>query len=86
MTDDFEALQGAYRATWSLFVAIEAGDNDVIEAIQQEYDEDALLKGWHIVAKRLRMALLEHGERLGCGCGSDAWLEAERLNIADGGD
>jgi len=86
VTDDLEALQGAYRATWSLFIAVEAGDDAVIEAICAEYDEDALLKGWHIVAKRLRMALLEHGEHLGCGCGSDAWLEAERLYIADGGD
>ncbi|MBA3290237.1 MAG: hypothetical protein H0U17_01945 [Actinobacteria bacterium] len=83
---DLEALQAAYRATWSLFIAIEAGDNDVIEAICAEYDEVALLKGWSVVAKRLRMALHEHGEHLGCHCGSEQWLEAERLYIADGGD
>ena len=83
---DLEALQAAYRATWSLFIAVETGNDDVIEAICDEYDEDALLKGWHIVASRLRMALREHGESLGCGCGSDDWLEAERLHIADGGD
>jgi len=82
MTDDFEELQAAYRATWSLFIAVEAGDDAVIEAICAEYDEVALLKGWHVVAARLRMALLEHGERLGCHCGSEQWLEAERLYIA----
>jgi len=86
VTDDLEELQAAYRATWSLFIAIEAGDNDMIESIWQEYDEDALLKGWHVVAARLRMALREHGGELGCHCASDAWLEAERLYIADGGD
>lgn len=83
MTDDLEDLQVAYRATWSLFIAIEAGDNDMIEAIWQAEDDDSLLQGWSVVAKRLRMALLEHAGRLGCSCGSDAWLEAERLNIAE---
>ena len=83
MTEDLEDLQAAYRATWALFIAIEAGDNDVIEAIWEEYDETTLLKGWSVVAGRLRMALLEHAERLGCDCGSEEWLEAERLNIAE---
>ena len=83
MTDDLEDLQAAYRATWALFIAIEAGDNDMIEAIWMAYDEEALLKGWSVVAGRLRMALLEHAERLRCSCGSEEWLEAERLNIAE---
>jgi len=47
------------------------------------YDEEALLKGWSVVAGRLRLALREHAERLGCDCGSEEWLEAERLNIAE---
>jgi hypothetical protein len=76
-----EELQEAYRVTWSLFIAIEHGDNETIESIWQEYDEDTLLRGWGVVAKRLLMALREHAETLGCGCGSEAWLERERLHI-----
>jgi hypothetical protein len=83
--DNLEELQAAYRATWSLFIAIEHGDQETIDAIVEEYDNATLLEGWHVVAKRLRQALQEHGETLGCDCGSDAWFEAERLRIAEDG-
>lgn len=80
--DRLEDLKVAYRATWSLFQAIEAGDDDMISLIWDEYDELELLRGWHVVAKSLREALLEHAEQLGCGCGSEEWLGAESLRIA----
>jgi hypothetical protein len=81
--DDLEELESAYRATWSLFIAIERGDQETIDAICEEYDDRSLLKGWHVVAARLRLALQQHAVTLGCECGSDEWLEAERLyNVA----
>jgi hypothetical protein len=83
--DNLEELQAAYRATWSLFIAIEHGDQETIDAIVDEYDNATLLEGWHVVAARLRLALREHGERLGCTCGSDEWLESERFYIAEDG-
>jgi hypothetical protein len=76
-------LKTAYRGAWSLFIAIERGDNDTIEAIWQEFDEETLLRGWHVVAARLLKSLREHGEAAGCGCGSDEWLNQERFRIAE---
>jgi hypothetical protein len=78
----FEELQDAYRTVWSLFIAIDHGDQDTIDAIVEEYDNATLLEGWDVVAKRLRMALQEHATSLGCDCGSDEWLERERLRIS----
>jgi hypothetical protein len=79
------ADKAAFRITWSLFTAIERSDQETIEAIWQETDDDTLLHGWHCVAKRLRQALQQHAERVGCDCGSDEWLELERHHIAADG-
>ncbi len=72
----------AFRIAWSLFVAIETANQPVIDAIMADTDDDVLLTGWHVVAARLRRALREHAEHVGCDCGSDAWLEEERLHNA----
>lgn len=82
MTDNLEELQDSYRTVWSLFIAIDHDDQDTIAAILEEYDHAALLEGWDVVAKRLRQALQDHAETLGCDCGSDEWLERERLRIS----
>jgi hypothetical protein len=79
-----EELQDAYRAVWSLFIAIDNDDQETIAAILEEYDHASLLEGWDVVAKRLRQALQDHAATLGCDCGSSAWLEAERLRIVEG--
>lgn len=82
MTDDLAEMQAAYRITWSLFIALEHGDQDTIDAICDESDESTLLKGWDVVAKRLRQALQEHAVE--CYCGSDEWLEQELIHLAEG--
>jgi hypothetical protein len=79
-------MAAAYRTTWALFIAIEAGNDEQIEAICQQTDEGTLLHGWHVVAARLRQALGQHAKELGCDCGSRAWLERERLGLAAYGE
>jgi hypothetical protein len=79
-------MAAAYRTVWSLFIAIEAGNDEQIEAICRETDEATLLRGWHVVAARLRLALGQHAEAHGCDCGSSQWLERERLNLAARGE
>ncbi len=68
-----------YRAAWSLFVGLERADGTSAD-IREEYDPAFLLTGMGVVATRLRQALLEHAKRVGCDCGSDEWLERERLH------
>jgi hypothetical protein len=79
-------LQAAYRITWSLFVALEQGDQETIDRICQDTDEKTLLHGWHIVAGKLRADLQQHAETLGCTCGCDAWLQSERMRNAAQGE
>jgi len=75
-------MEAAFRITWSLFTAIELGDQEMNEQIWQETDDDTLLYGWHMVAAHLRLSLREHAETVGCTCGSDEWLKSERLRLA----
>jgi len=75
-------MEAAFRITWSLFTAIELGDQEMNEQIWQETDDDTLLHGWHMVAAHLRLSLQGHAETVGCTCGSDEWLEGERLRLA----
>jgi hypothetical protein len=63
-----------FRLTWSLFVALEMGDQETVDAIWDEAGEDVLLRGWHIVAAKLRADLVDHATERGCGCGSEEWL------------
>jgi hypothetical protein len=83
---DAESYLDYYRATWSLFVALEKGDQEAIEGIWEAYDDDALLRGWHMISMRLRQELQRHADHLECDCGSDAWLERERLRNVGIGD
>jgi hypothetical protein len=78
---DAESYLDYYRATWSLFVALEAGNQEAIEGIWEECDEDALLRGWHMISKRLCQELQRHADHLGCDCGSAEWLEQVRLEL-----
>jgi hypothetical protein len=73
----------AYRVAFSLFVGLERGEG-VLEDFLEAYDTHELLLGMGIVAAVLRHRLREHADRLGCDCGSDDWLECERLNLAKG--
>jgi hypothetical protein len=50
------------------------------EAALAELDGQELDSGWALVAARLRMALLDHAQELGCDCGSLQWLEREQLH------
>lgn len=76
--DDLET----YRIAWSLFVGLERQDGRS-QAIRDTYDAETLLLGMGVVATRLRHALRQHAEVLGCDCGSDAWLERELLHNAE---
>lgn len=40
-----------------------------------EYGEEELMAGLALVASFMRDALQTHAKRLGCDCGSDAWLD-----------
>jgi ketosteroid isomerase-like protein len=79
MTSQAE-VDAAYRIVWSLFTAIEKGDQETIDANWEDTDDSTLLRGWHVVAARLRLALRERAEFHGRTCGSDEWLESERLH------
>lgn len=80
-SDDLEE----YRAAWSLFGGLER--QDVMSAdIRETYDAAFLLGGMGVVAARLRAALEEHAEHLGCDYGSDEWLAPERRCGAARGD
>jgi hypothetical protein len=72
----------AFRAVWSLFTAIELGDDEGKDLLLNEYDTWTLLHGWHVTAARLRQVLREHAETVGCYCGTDEWLADERLRLA----
>ena len=71
------------RAAWQMFTALETEDSDLIWAITDEYPPEDLLSGMGLVAARLRRALQEHAHKVGCDCGSDAWLREEGMNFAD---
>jgi ketosteroid isomerase-like protein len=73
-TED-QADQGL-RAAWSLFIAIENGDDEFADEVLREFGE-TIHAGWPILAGILRKALIEHAND--CDCGSDAWLERQRL-------
>ena len=79
-----ETDQGT-RGAWALFCALEAGDYPLANEIQAEFDH-LLHAGWPLVANAMRHALVEHAH--GCDCGSDEWLERQRLesleDIPDG--
>jgi hypothetical protein len=78
-----------FLVTWSLFRALEAADDlpdpvvdDLYENAIEQIGGDGLDSGWALVAARLRQALQDHAERVGCNCGSLEWLEAEQLRQA----
>jgi hypothetical protein len=74
-----------------LFRALEAAGDDLPDPVVTDLYEAALAElggqemdsGWALVAARLRQALLEHADRVGCSCGSLEWLEAEQLHYAE---
>jgi hypothetical protein len=80
---------GPFLITWGLFRALEAtcehGElpdptvDELFEAAEGEIGVDGLLSGWGLVAARLRQALVEHAETVGCDCGSEGWMEREQL-------
>ena len=81
-----------FLTTWGLFRALETACegtglpdptvDDLYEAAIAELDGEGLDSGWHLVASRLRQALVEHARELGCDCGSLAWLERSHLHHA----
>jgi hypothetical protein len=72
---DEETDQGL-RGAWSLFIAIENGDNEFADEILCEFG-DTIHAGWPILAGILRKTLVEHAN--GCECGGKEWLEGQRL-------
>lgn len=50
------------------------------EAAVAEIGDDGLMRGWHLVAAKLRDRLQEHAQA--CECGSDEWLEREQVSNA----
>jgi hypothetical protein len=71
-----EETDQGIRGAWALFCALEAGNYPLANEIQAEFDR-TLHAGWPLVAAALRFSLLEHAN--GCDCGSDEWLERQRL-------
>jgi hypothetical protein len=81
-----------FLVTLGLFRALEAACDgkglpdpvvdDLLEAAIDEIGGEGLDAGWHLVAARLRQALLDHASEVGCDCGSLAWLEREQLGRA----
>jgi hypothetical protein len=74
MTDE------GYGAALSYFRAVEhtpmdEEHNQLAGDLVEEYGEEELMMGLALVAAFIRDALRTHGERLGCDCGSDAWLD-----------
>jgi hypothetical protein len=69
-----------YQAAWALFKAYELGDEALVTAIYDEWDDFDLQRGLTLVAAVLRKQLRDHAKQLGCGCGSDAWVEDRVLN------
>jgi hypothetical protein len=83
-----------FMTVWGLFRALEAACegtglpdptvNGLLEAAEDEIGPGGLCAGWHLVAARLRQALVEHAEELDCDCGSAAWMEREQFPRAEG--
>jgi hypothetical protein len=80
-----------FLVTWGLFRALETADDALPDPVVDDLYADAIEQiggdgldsGWALVAARLRQALLDHAETLGCDCGSLAWLEREQLHYAE---
>jgi hypothetical protein len=85
-----------FLTTWGLFRALETETacegtglpdptvDGLYEAALAEIGGDGLDAGWHLVAARLRQALVEHAQELDCDCGSAAWVEREQFARAEG--
>jgi hypothetical protein len=84
--DEFLVVLGLFRALEAACDGPGLPDptvDDLYESVIAELDGGQLDRGWHLVAARLRAALLEHAAELGCDCGSLAWLEKEQLYHAE---
>ena len=79
---DSAEVVDAFRTTWALFAAIQAKDEERINDILTATDDWVLMHGWDCVAARLLDVLRHHAHAVGCNCGSDEWLESERLHLA----
>ena len=65
-----------------MFTALEDADNQSIQSLWDLYGDDPtqLLRGWHLVSRRLRLELQLHTDH--CDCGSIEWLKRIRLRNA----
>ena len=81
--DPFLIVLGLFRA---LETAGEELPDPAVDGLYEgalaELDGQELDSGWALVAARLRQVILDHASKLGCDCGSLAWLEREQLHYA----
>jgi hypothetical protein len=80
-------MDEGFMAAWAFFRAVEHvpmddDHNDLAQALVDEFGEDDILRGLALVAAVLRDGLITHARRLGCSCGSDAWLERMQFENA----
>jgi hypothetical protein len=73
-------IDEGYRAALSYFRAVEHTPmddqhNQLAGDLVEEYGEEEIMAGLALVASFIRDALRTHAERLGCDCGSTAWLD-----------
>ena len=73
-------IDEGYRAALAYFRAVEFtpmddAHNKLAADLIEEWGEEELMMGLALVAASMRHALRHHAERLGCDCGSDAWLD-----------
>ena len=75
MTED-----NSFLGALALFRAIEhdppdKSHNRLAAALIDEWGAESLTIGLALVSSVLRYEVLRHAAKLGCDCGSDAWLE-----------